>query len=218
MWILSSLSRPDRIMKVVHSYPWGDESRVMLTLWSRDKRLQEYLDQQWPADWSIEIVDCRGNGPTYNEMLRRYPNEPQYGFLADDAILDVPGMLRQLEEAAGAWNIAYPNDERWRESNCTMPCIGGELVRSVGYLSPPGFMHWAIDNAWHAIGTKLGCLRYLPHLTYTHLHPLNNSAPDDDTYRSAMLLSVGYDQILRAWANGEGLAAVVRQAQDRRTI
>lgn len=203
-------------MKVVHSYPWGDASRVMLTLWSKDKRLQEYLDQEWPESWSIEIVDCRGNGPTYNEMLRRYPHEPQYGFLADDAILDVPGMLRKLEDAAGTWNISYPNDGRWREHNCTMPCIGGDLVRAVGYLSPPQFIHWAIDNVWHAIGSKLGALRYLPQLTYTHLHPLNGTAEDDDTYRSAMLLSVGHDQILRAWALGEGLAGVVRQAQERR--
>src|SRR4029077_1881803 len=105
--------RPDRIRKVVDSYDWGDQSRVILALWQGDKRLQEYLSQKWPGGWQIKIVAPRGNGPTYNAIFEMYPNEECYGFLADDAILDEQGMLRMLEEAAGDWNVAYANDKHW---------------------------------------------------------------------------------------------------------
>jgi len=145
MWILTSLSRPERIRALVDSYAWGDESQVYLTLYEKDPLIDRYLDQKWPASWMIELVSMLGNGPTYNEMLRRYPHEQTYGFLADDAVLETPGMLWRLERAAGDWAVAYPNDGVWKDGGlATMPCIGGELVRAAG--------DWAVaypnDGVW----------------------------------------------------------------------
>ena len=51
MWILTSLGRPDRIRAVVDSYDWGAE-RVVLALFSKDRRLGEYLAQSWPESWT----------------------------------------------------------------------------------------------------------------------------------------------------------------------
>lgn len=211
MWILTSLGRPDRIRAVVESYQWGAESSVLLTLWEKDPRLAEYAVQTWPENWSVETVPMRGNGPTYNEILRRHPNEKCYGFLADDALLDVQGMLRMLEEKAGAWCVSYANDKHHGESIPTMPCIGGELARSIGYLAPAGIVHWAIDNAWYEIGNRVDGLRYCPELTYTHLNPVWGTAPDDDTYKRARLLSFGYHDLFRAWVHGGELASAVRR-------
>ena len=214
MWLLTSLSRPDRIRDLVASYAWGSgESRVMLVLWAGDKRMKEYLAQTWPANWTTEIVDVRGNGPTYNEMLSRYPDEPQYGFLADDAVLDIQGMLSELEREAGRWNVAYANDKFHGESIPTMPCLGGDLVRAVGYLSPPSIIHQAIDCAWHEIGAPLGALRYRADLTYTHKHPLFGTAKFDATYRDSQYASINYQQIFRAWVIGGGLDGAVERAR-----
>jgi len=201
MWILTSLGRPDRIRRVVESYDWEGE-RVILALYDGDARLPEYLSQQWPEDWTIETVSMLGNGPTYNEILRRYPNERSYGFLADDAVLDEQGMLRVLREAASDWCVAYPNDKHWGPTLPTMPCMGGKLVRAVGYLAPDCLMHMAIDNAWGEIGRRLGVLRYFNHLTYTHLNPIWGTAEDDRTYRLARSNSVDYERLYRGWLIG----------------
>lgn len=217
MWILTSLGRPDRIRAVVESYDWTGE-QVVLALWEKDRRLPEYFGRQWPESWAIEVVPMQGNGPTYNEILRRYPNERCYGFLADDAILDVQGMLRLLGDAAGEWNISYANDKHHGEEIPTMPCMGGELVRAVGYLSPIVLMHWGIDCAWHEIGKRLDCLRYMPELTYTHLNPVWGTAPDDNTYRLARLNSVGYRELFRGWVVGECEQAVKRVRRARLRI
>lgn len=218
MWILSSLGRPDRIRKVVDCYLWGQHSQVVLALWGGDPRLREYLHSDWPECWRVEIVKPRGNGATYNEILRRYPNEPQYGFLADDAVLDVQGMLRGLEDAAGAWNVAYPNDGIQGERLCTMPCIGGNLVRAAGYLAPPHLQHWAIDNVWQEVGRATGGLRYHPEFSYTHMHPLVGRAPWDKTYLEAQNSSFGWQDILRSFVvNGE-LSRIVKAAEGIKAV
>jgi hypothetical protein len=210
VWILTSLGRPDRIRKVVESYDWSAQSRVILALWQGDKRLPEYLAQKWPGGWQIKIVPMRGNGPTYNDIFSMYPDEPCYGFLADDAILDEQGMLRILEQSAGDWNLSYANDKHWGAKLPTMPCIGGELARAVGYLAPTALLHWAIDNAWGTLGERLGCLRYHPELTYTHLNPVWGTAPDDPTYQWARALSPEWERVYRSWMVNEMPLAIER--------
>lgn len=214
LWILTSLERPHKIGAVVRSYDWGD-TRVVLALAQSDPRLNEYQQRVWPSTWSTEIVPMLGNGPTYNEILRRYPNEKCYGFLADDALLDVPGMLAELERDAGDWNVAYANDQHHGEAIPTMPCIGGDLVRAVGYLSPSALIHWGIDCAWYEIGKRLDALRYRPELTYTHLNPVFGTAPDDRTYQRARLNSVGYRELFRGWQMGGGLDGAVERAKSQ---
>jgi len=216
VWLLTSLGRPDRIRRVVDSYDWSGQP-VSLVLYEGDSRLADYLSQSWPPSWKLETVPMRGNGPTYNEILRRHPNECCYGFLADDAILDVPDMLSELEISASDWNIAYANDKHWGEKLPTMPCLGGELVRAVGYLAPAHLSHWAIDTAWGELGKRIGNLRYAEHLTYTHDNPVWGTAPDDATYRAARAASFEWQSLLRSWMVNDMPIAIesVKQAQHR---
>lgn len=212
MWILTSMGRPTRIRAVVDSYQWGAE-KVILALYEGDSMLGDYLAQDWPDSWKIETVPMRGNGPTYNEILSRYPSEKCYGFLADDAVLDVQGMLRMLADAAGEWCVSYANDKHHGDAIPTMPCMGGELVRAVGYLSPQCLVHWAIDSAWHEIGRAVDGLRYFQQLTYTHLNPIWGTAPDDNTYKLARLASVGYQELFRGWQMGRGLREAIERVK-----
>jgi hypothetical protein len=198
------MGRPDRIRLVVDSYAWGDHAPVMLTLYENDARLSEYLSQKWPASWQIEVVPMRGNGPTYNAILGRYPNEETYGFLADDALLITPGMLAELEKSAGHWHIAYANDQHHGENIPTMPCIGGDLARAVGYLSPTHFVHWGIDAVWGEFGKRMGLLAYREDLIYEHRNPVWGTAPDDRTYALARQESFGFQDIFRMWLVGGG--------------
>ena len=84
-----------------------------------------------------------------------------------------------------------------------MPCIGGDLVRKIGYLSPRWFSHWGIDLVWHEIGRAAGKLRYREDLKYDHLHPLFNTGKWDKTYRAAQKASIFYNELFRAWQVNE---------------
>lgn len=203
MWLFTSMGRPDKIRRVVDSYVWGGHSSVWLVLYDKDPRLDEYLAQKWPSSWTIDTVSVKGNGPTYNEIFRRFPNEPQYGFLADDAILSTPGMLTELEKEAGRDAVAYANDQHHGPAIATMPCIGGDLVRRVGYLAPRYMLHWGIDLVWHAIGERLGVLRYREDLKYDHLHPIWGTGEWDATYRKSQNASMFYRDVYRSWMVNE---------------
>lgn len=212
------MGRPERIRALVDSYAWGDHSPVMLTLAAKDKRLSAYLAQEWPDGWKVEVVDILGNGPTYNEMLRRYPNEDCYGFLADDQILESPGMLREMELEALDWNVAYANDKHHGAAIPTMPCLGGDLVRAVGYLSPQCLVHWGIDCAWYEIGKRVNGLRYLEHLTYEHRNPVWGTAADDRTYALARQRSIGYQDLFRAWVHGGEMNRAIERVRVSRLL
>ncbi len=195
------------------SYAWGNHSRVYLTLYDGDAKLDDYLKQQWPVGWQVEVVKMMGNGPTYNEMLRRYPDEACYGFMADDQLLETKDMLLVLEQAAGSWNVAYANDKHHGAAIPTMPCLGGDLVRAVGYLSPANIVHWGIDCCWYEIGKRLGALRYQEHLTYEHKNPIWKTAPDDRTYALARHRSFGYTDLFRSWIMGGELSKAVNRVE-----
>lgn len=216
MWILTSLSRPRELQRMAASYRWTDET-VVLALYEKDPMLGEYMMGAWPKSWQTAVVAMPGNGPTYNALLEMKPKEPFYGFLADDILLDTPGMLKELEREAGQWNIAYSNEGHQCERLATMPCIGGDLVREVGYLAPPHIVHWAIDDVWTAIGRKLDRLRYRADLRYTHLNPIWGTAPDDKTYRLARQRSFGYQDIFRAWQVGGELDRIVARVNQGAT-
>lgn len=215
MWIFTSLGRPELIRRVVDSYDWqGHHDPVLLTLYEKDPSLQDYLAQKWPTCWHVEIVPMPGNGPTYNEILRRYPDEENYGFLADDALLTTPGMLTELEKSAGNWHIAYSNDQHHGELIPTMPCIGGDLVRAVGYLSGPHFVHWGIDVMWGEIGKRLGLSVYRADLIYEHLNPVWGTAADDRTYALARQNSFGFADVYRAWLVGGEFQKLRQRVQE----
>lgn len=212
MWILCSLMRPHLIHRIINSYAWGSD-KVILALYEKDPRLQEYLEQKWPDGWRVEIVPMLYTAPTYNEILRRYPNERFYAYLADDVVLNVQGMLRLLARDAGDWNIAYANDKHWGKELPTMPAMGGDLVRAVGYLAPPTFTHWAVDTAWGELGKRLGNLVYRDDLTYDHLNPVWGTAEDDKTYHLSRQASFGWQDLLRAWMLGGEMQAAIKRVQ-----
>ena len=46
----------------------------------------------------------------------------------------------------------------------------------------PSCRHLYIDDVWRELGQAAGCLRYLPNVTFEHMHPAVNKAEWDDGY------------------------------------
>lgn len=210
VWFLPSLGRPDKIRTwVVDAYEWAGE-KVALLLYSGDPRLSEYTRQKWPKGWKIEIVDCIGNPATLNEAFRRYPNEKSYGIVCDDTTPETPGMLSVIEESAGGWSIAYPNDGHFKEVLAMLCAIGGDLVRAVGEFSPSEFKHGGLDSMWHDIAHELRTLRYHPNLHYTHHYPSNPGVDFDSTHMHTMNLSKDAWLVFKNWREGPKAALIER--------
>lgn len=180
MWILPSLNRPKRAYEVAERAP---EVPILMRLHHGDSRLEEYLELEWPEEWSVIVGPKMNLCDTLNWAYERHPEESWYGFLADDTLPHPKGWNRILEEEASDSYIAYPDDGIHGKDLCPHHCISGELIRALGWWCLPGLHHNFLDAVWYVLGQNLDILRYVPEVMFEHKHPIVQKAETDSTYR-----------------------------------
>jgi hypothetical protein len=87
-------------------------------------------------------------------------------------------------ESTGGPGIAYGNDLYQGERLPTAWIVSAEIVRTVGWMMPPGCAHLYVDNAVLELGLAAGCITYRPDVVIEHLHPNAGKAAMDDSYRA----------------------------------
>jgi hypothetical protein len=158
------------------------QARTLVYLDEDDPVLGEYRKINYPHWWTVHVGQPVGLGGVYKWVFETFPNLDYYGFLGDDLIPRTKHWDEKLIEAAGVSDIAYGDDGYWGEKLATHPCVGGELVRHMGWLCYPGLNKLFIDTVWHTIGVMLGRLHYLPDVKLEHMHYLWGKAEHDETY------------------------------------
>lgn len=179
MWILPSLGRPEKLKEVAEATP---DSRIFVYLHRGDPCLSDYYNLDLPSGWTLNLGKRRGLCDTLNWFVERFPNSQSYGLMADDVIPAPTDWQKQLETAAGLDYLAFPDDGLHGQKLCTHHCIGGNLMRAVGYWCVPGLKHSFLDTAWYQIAGSAGRLRYLPYIQFDHRHPYAGKGEMDETY------------------------------------
>ncbi len=180
MWILPSRSRPQNLKRLIEV---GLPTPIFVRLDKDDPMLQGYMDICWPCERRSFIGERVALSEVYNRMLKARPDLDWYGFLADDVIPETPGWDRLLVEAAGKDGLAFGDDGINGDTHATHFVLGGDLVRSVGWLALPGLDRLYIDTVWNDIAVERDVRRYLPEVKLTHLHFSNRRAMRDKTYK-----------------------------------
>lgn len=162
----------------------GDNVPILVRLHDNDPNLQDYLKLPYPNNWTVTHAEhCKCAG-TWEWAFERFPDEKFYGFIGDDCLPEGEKWWEKLELAAGAFNIAYPDDGIHGARLCTHPCIGGDLVRAVGFWALPGLDHNFIDTFWKILGENCALLRYVPEVKFNHQHPIRfGKHLMDDVYK-----------------------------------
>jgi hypothetical protein len=148
-----------------------------------------------------------------NAFFERFPDEPWYGVISDDSIVRTEGWSERLVAAAGSAGFANSADG-WqadkRMHGATV--IGGDLVRALGYIAPPGTKHSYSDDALEHLARALGNWTYVPDVTVEHVHAWNSNAGDDATYQKNYS-TFDEDRIaFQAWLR-DGFDAAVERAR-----
>lgn len=185
MWILPSRSRPDSMKRFVDCWTTTKASSpVYVRLDECDPFIKEYKKISYPKEFNV-VIDKRSRlANSMNEMLRNFPTEPWYGLLADDLIPKTEHWDTKLIEAAGSKFIAQCNDLTEKPLNCCHPCVGGDLVRFVGWFGLPACQHYGVEEPWKklALSKNLNILKYLPDVIVEHAHYRFNKSEFDQTY------------------------------------
>ena len=187
MFSLPSRGRPHNLARFLEAYRQTKATApVRLRLDQDDPDLDSYYAIEIPQNWE-RMARPRSNGanPAHAELFAEKPDLLWYGLIADDVIPRTPEWDQILIDAAGRDKLAYADDGFQGEKLATHPVIGGDMVRSIGWLVCPDLGHSYADTALHLIAQKTGRCVYRGDVLLEHMHPLANKAQPDKTYRYA---------------------------------
>jgi hypothetical protein len=223
--IVPSRGRPENVAQLLESWKAtvaGDSALLVVTDLD-DPDLERYAEayRKFPPTSGSGRAQALVHeprerlGPTLNRHSGTYASEYfAIGFMGDDHRPRTPGwderMVAALREMGTG--IVYGNDLFQREALPTAVVMTSDIIRTLGYMVPPGLIHLFMDNFWLGLGQALGCIRYLDDVVIEHLHPLARSAEWDAGYRevnSQAMYARDHATFLR-WVREESPAALAK--------
>jgi hypothetical protein len=215
VWVLATRSRPDNCRRFIKSWVTTQASTpVYVRLDDNDPYLDELKKLPWPNEFQIQVGPRHGISRAMNEMYEKFPNEPWYGFLADDLHPVTPKWDCLLVEAAGKFDISYPNDGAKNTALPTHPCVGGDLVRAIGWFGFPPCYHYFVDTVWQYLGEHLHNIHRLDSVIVEHLHYSFGKSEKDQVYQESGEKISQDKKAYRAWCKLEGKLLIDRLQRD----
>jgi hypothetical protein len=187
MWLLPSKERPASLARFfgAYEYTFGSTPGIVIVDqvdWIKHREAYETI--ALPLGWSWAVTRGVTQGEKLAELWPQIIDAPWLGLIGDDCVPETPGWDRILVNALDGANIVSCNDG-WqaprRLGNCWI--MAGDLVRTVGYVFPPGLAHLFVDDVWETIGQAGQCWRCLMSVMVAHRHVLKGEAEADNTHR-----------------------------------
>ena len=182
MWILPSRSRPHNLSRLIDAWVrTGSSTPVVVCIDSDDPCREQYETMAIPDRWHIVVGTRCPLSDIYNNTYVRRWNATWFGFIADDVVPVTKDWDISLIKAAGNDGMAVPAGGE-TTGGCPHFVLGGDLVRSVGWLSLPGLDRIYIDTVWGDIAKSRGVYREINDVRLEHHHFSNGKALLDKTY------------------------------------
>ena len=202
MWILASRGRPHNLVRFINC--WTDtngSTPIYLRLDQCDPEIENYKKLNFPKEFNVVIGPRIKLAASSNEMFKEFPYEPWYGLLSDDLIPITTAWDIRLAEAASTNLIAQCEDLTIHSMRCQHPCIGGDLIRKVGWFLLPVCTHYYSELPWRELTvTHPEVYRYLTDVVVEHAHHVYGTAEKDSTYQDASDIGKQDKQI---WKEGK---------------
>ena len=123
-----------------------------------------------------------------NDAARLHADEFRIiGAVGDDCVPRTKGWDRVVTETLAqlGTGLCYGNDLLQGEDLPTVCFMTSDIVRTLGYMSPPALVHMYCDNFWLELGRGLDSIRYLPDVIIEHLHPSKGKSSSDVVYEAS---------------------------------
>jgi hypothetical protein len=200
MWIFATRNRLANCQRFIQQWHATQASSlVYVRLDECDPALSELKQLPWPKEFLVVVgprIRLRG---AMEEMYHRFPNESWYGLMADDFVPQTMHWDQQLIERAVPNDIAYGNDIHEKANRMCHFCIGGDLVRFVGFFGLPGVDHFGTDYIWERIHHACNRRNKLMDVIIEHAHYNFGQSEFDQTYKESQALKAQDKAAYRAW-------------------
>jgi len=158
-----------------------EDTKMVFVVDADDATFTEYVGEKLPI--ATYKHEGGGMGPPLNVAAADMaPDYDIVGFTGDDHIFRTKGwdevIERCLTEHAG---FAYGND-LIRHDIPTQVFINSRIVLALGWMCLPGAKHLYLDNTWATLGSRAGCLFYIPDIVIEHAHPYFGKGQMDAGY------------------------------------
>lgn len=135
-----------------------------------------------------ETVDSPTMSGKLNTTAVKYANDYDYiAFMGDDVRIRTEAwdakMVDVIDSIPNA--VAYGNDLYQGERLPTAVLMSTNIIRTMGFMSPPELKHLYIDNFWKELGTRLSSLKYFSDIILEHMHYAVGKSNKDNTYAEA---------------------------------
>lgn len=200
MWIFSTRSRLENCKRFIKS--WEDTEAltpVYVRLDDCDPQLLKLLNLPWPKTFIINVGPRVRLSQAMQELFIKYPNEEWYGMLADDLIPRTKHWDQKLIDRAVPNNISYANSIHEDPKLICHPCVGGDLVRLVGFFGLPAVTHFGTDTVWQQIHHEFNRNNRLDDVILEHAHFVYNQSVLDKTYEESQKLKDQDKKNFRHW-------------------
>lgn len=154
-----------------------------------DEKLQGYKDMADKYQFKLVVADKREKfGPTLNRIALSIASDYEYiAWMGDDHLPKTHGWDQRYREALDSVGVGvvYGNDLVMGETIATELAMTSNIVKTLGYAVPEGFVHLYIDNYFMDLARAIDRLIYLPDVIVQHMHPVAGHAQEDQTYIEA---------------------------------
>lgn len=131
-------------------------------------------------------TEKRMNG-TLNLLSTKYANmyETVY-FMGDDHLPITKGWDERLycPIKEKGYGVSYGNDLYQGQNLPTAVMMSTNIIKSLGFMSPPEQIHMFLDNFWKAVGQNLKSIYYFDDVVIEHLHAYVGKSELDEMYLS----------------------------------
>lgn len=168
-------AKADEFLWAFNSHAHGD---VDLLFAIDEDDVQSYVARPGAK---YEVNPRMGLNGTLNHVATKYCDVYDYiAFMGDDHRIRTDNWDEKLIGDGEKYLVSYGDDLLQGANLPTAVLIDAEIVRVLGYMSPPELRHLYLDNFWKTLGDRLGTLRYHPEVVIEHMHfAIGKSEPDE---------------------------------------
>lgn len=187
--LLPSLNRIEllkRFFKSYHENKWEMPGWLLVDKGDYLSKQLEYQELDLPGNWLIKQTTGVTMGDKCRELWDSYKDMEYVAILNDDHVICTPQgdktMIASLRENMILGSNDGPTpDKPWMAPRklAGITIWSGKVLRTVGYMFPPGLHHLYIDDVWEQLGGKCGAIQILMNVCVHHDHIFAGRVKDD---------------------------------------